>query len=190
MYWRSWEWLSYPKSLGGMGFRDLSLFNQAMLGRQGRRLLTEPTSLCARVLKGRYFPHTDFWHAPKPRSSSYTWRSILFGRELLLRGVQWGVGDGKAIKITSDNWIQPPYMVNPLKLIPNHATVNCLFDEETRGWNPDTINAFFDQETASKILQVQICRHGGWTLCAGHLKRRASTPCAQHTILLGLQNSN
>jgi hypothetical protein len=87
LHWRSWDWLSTPKNLGGMGFRDLLLFNQAMLGCQGWRLLTEPNSLCARVLKGRYFPLCDFCHAPKPRSSSYTWRSILFGRDLLLRGV-------------------------------------------------------------------------------------------------------
>jgi hypothetical protein len=111
LHWRSWEWLSAPKSLGGMGFRDMALFNQAMLGKQGWRLLTEPSSLCARVLKGRYFPHTDFWHAPKPRSSSYTWRSSLFGRELLFCGAQWGIGDGRSVKITSDNWIpeRPAY---------------------------------------------------------------------------------
>jgi hypothetical protein len=72
MHWRSWDWLSAPKSMGGLGFCDLVLFNQAMLGRQGWRLLTEPSSLCARVLKGRYFPNGDFWHADKPRSASYT----------------------------------------------------------------------------------------------------------------------
>jgi hypothetical protein len=59
--------------------------------------------------------------------------------------VQLGVGDGKAIKMMSDNWIpdRPPYMVNPLKPILNHATVSCLFDEETREWIPEMINAFF-----------------------------------------------
>jgi hypothetical protein len=86
VHWRSREWLSTPKSLGGLDFRDFSLFNQAMLGKQSWRLLNEPDSLCARVLKGRYFPHCDFWDAPKPRSSSYTWRSILFGRELVKAG--------------------------------------------------------------------------------------------------------
>jgi hypothetical protein len=60
MHWRSWAWLSTPKFLGGLGFRDLVLFNQAMLGRQSWRLLTEPESLCARVLKGRYFPNCSF----------------------------------------------------------------------------------------------------------------------------------
>jgi hypothetical protein len=72
MHWRSWEWLSTPKSFGGMGFRDLNLFNQAMLGRQCWRLLTDPLSLCARVLKGRYFPDCNFFDAPLPRSASYT----------------------------------------------------------------------------------------------------------------------
>jgi hypothetical protein len=33
LHWRSWEWLSAPKKLGGMGFQDMVLFNQAMLGR-------------------------------------------------------------------------------------------------------------------------------------------------------------
>lgn len=83
LHWRSWDWLSAPKALGGMGFRDMVLFNQAMLAKQGWNLLTDPDSLCARVLKGRYFPQGDFWNAAAPRSASYTWRSILFGRDLL-----------------------------------------------------------------------------------------------------------
>jgi hypothetical protein len=163
LHWRSWDWLSTPKSLGGMGFRDLMLFNQAMLGRQGWRLLTEPTSLCARVLKGRYFPDTDFWHATKPRSSSYTWRSILFGREILLNGAQWGIGNGQSVKITSDHWIpeRPPYMLKPLIPIPNEAIVSCLMDDQTCQWIPEMVYAFFDKETTDLIMQVQISKHGG-----------------------------
>lgn len=63
MHWRSWKWMSTLKYLGGMGFRDMVLFNQAMLGRQCWRFLTDPDSLCARVLKGRCFPDGDFWSA-------------------------------------------------------------------------------------------------------------------------------
>lgn len=105
MHWRSWEWMTAPKSLGGMGFRDLGLFNQAMLARQGWRILTDPNSLCARVLKGRYFPDSDFWNASQPSGASFTWRSILFGRELLKKGVRWGIGNGTSVKIINDFWI-------------------------------------------------------------------------------------
>jgi hypothetical protein len=116
LHWRSWQWLTTPKALGGMGFRDIEIFNQAMLARQGWRLLTDPTSLCARVLKGRYFPNCSFWDAPRPRSSSYTWRTILFGRDLLKEGARWGVGNGDEIRIQTDNWITgvPPVLLRPL----------------------------------------------------------------------------
>lgn len=56
IHWLRWERLTHHKSVGGMGFRDLHLFNKAMLGKQGWRLMTRPDSLCARVLKGRYYP--------------------------------------------------------------------------------------------------------------------------------------
>jgi hypothetical protein len=49
LHWRYWQWLMTPKALGGLGFRDLVIFNQAMLARQGWHLLIEPTSLAARV---------------------------------------------------------------------------------------------------------------------------------------------
>jgi hypothetical protein len=154
LHWRSWDWLSAPKSAGGLGFRDMILFNQAMLGRQGWRLLTEPSSLCARVLKGRYFPDGDFWHAQKPRSASYTWRSILFGRELLQQGLQWGIGNGKHTKILLDRWIPDlnPEFVKPLTPLPEAATVDFLIDEVSGTWNDDLVHSIFEEETANKIF--------------------------------------
>jgi hypothetical protein len=103
LHWRAWKWLSASKYLGGLGFRDLAIFNQAMLGKQCWRILTEPDSLCARVLKGRYFPNGEFWNAICPRTSSYTWRSLMHGKKLLQQGLIWRVGDGKQISISKDN---------------------------------------------------------------------------------------
>ena len=81
MHWMSWEALAQPKIRGGMGFRDLELFNIALLGKHGWRLMTEPNSLCARVLKGRYSPNCDFMQATVPCFSSAMWRAIIAGRD-------------------------------------------------------------------------------------------------------------
>jgi hypothetical protein len=141
MHWRSWAWLSSPKSVGGLGFRDFPLFNQVMVGGQCLRLMTEQSSLCARVLKGRYFPNTDFLSAVKPRFSSFTWRSILFGRQLFLRGMRWGVGNGERIRITKDNWVPgfPIGSFTPLSPIPDCAKVRFLMNEEGTAWEEETI---------------------------------------------------
>ena len=83
-HWLAWDKLTRPKGEGGMGFRDLHLFNLALLGKHGWRFLRNPTSLCARVMKGRYFPDSDFMQASAPKAASATWRVIIAGREALL----------------------------------------------------------------------------------------------------------
>lgn len=158
MHWRSWNWLSTPKDLGGLGFRDMVLFNQAMLAGQGWRLLTDPSSLCARVLKGRYYPDCSFWAAQRPRSSSYTWRSILFGRELLQAGSRWGIGDGSSIRTLSDNWV-PGIAADMLQVqvpLSDDHTMSMLLSADGSSWDEDLVRSIFSKDTALKILHVPI----------------------------------
>jgi hypothetical protein len=55
LHWLSWDRLVHPKSQGGVSFWDLRMFNQALLARQAWRLLKFPNSLCARLLKAKYY---------------------------------------------------------------------------------------------------------------------------------------
>ena len=52
---KPWEQMILPKSSGALGFKDLRLFNQALLARHVWRLVAFPDSLCARLLKAKYF---------------------------------------------------------------------------------------------------------------------------------------
>jgi hypothetical protein len=114
MHWISWKDLSKPKIKGGMGFRDLHLFNLALLGKHGWRFMTNANSLCARVLKGRYFLSCDFMAATVPRSASATWRAIVAGRKVVQTGLIKRVGDGSSISIWTDKWIPESISMSPI----------------------------------------------------------------------------
>ena len=105
IHWIGWQKLTRSKSIGGLGFRDLYAFNMAMLARQGWRLLTQADSLCARVLKAKYFPSSNVLEARVKSGISYTWRSVLKGLHLLREGIIWRIGDGSQVNIWADPWI-------------------------------------------------------------------------------------
>jgi hypothetical protein len=102
---------------GWNGFqRDVKLFSQAMLSRQCWGLITElEDSLCAQVLKGRYFPGGYFLNFSTTRSCSFTWRSLMFGKDLLQQGIILKIGEGDKVRITSDRWILEAPCVTPKK---------------------------------------------------------------------------
>jgi hypothetical protein len=93
-HWVSWAKLNRAKSNGGMGFRDMRLFNQALLARQAWRLLAFPNSLCARVLKARYFPNGNLV------DTVFYWKSILNLDSHLI----WSETSEKRIDLESGKW--------------------------------------------------------------------------------------
>ncbi|KAL8159041.1 LOW QUALITY PROTEIN: hypothetical protein V2J09_000578 [Rumex salicifolius] len=104
IHWKRWSFMCLPKKLGGMGFRDLSSFNNSLLAKQGWRLMMSQNSLCFRVLKARYFPRSDFLSAATGYNSSYSWTSICSTQSLLRKGIGWCIDDGASEPLDSQ-WI-------------------------------------------------------------------------------------
>ncbi|CAL9016132.1 unnamed protein product, partial [Prunus brigantina] len=109
-----WEHLCLAKDEGGMGFRDLELFNKALVAKQCWRLLTNEQSMIHKVLKAQYFPNCNFLAAGKGRASSYVRRSLIWGRELLLSGLRKRTGDGQDTLVYGDAWIPRPNSFHPI----------------------------------------------------------------------------
>ena len=75
--------LTRPKHLGGLGFWDSEIFNLALLARQAWRIMTNDTSLSARMLKAIYFPGCDQLEAELGSHPSQIWRALLDGSDIL-----------------------------------------------------------------------------------------------------------
>jgi hypothetical protein len=133
VHWLSWEKLTRSKRDGGLGFRDLYGFNMAMLANQAWRMLISPDSLCAQVLKAKYYLHSTILEAVPRDGMSYSFRSILRGVELLKEGLIWRIGDGANVNIWSDSWLAIDGALKPIT-----TRGQCVFTKVNELINPIT----------------------------------------------------
>jgi hypothetical protein len=61
--WLAWDKMAYPKEFEGLGFRNLHLFNMAMVAKQGWKFIMQPDTLVSKIYKARYFPKSSFFYS-------------------------------------------------------------------------------------------------------------------------------
>lgn len=158
MHWLSWDKLLQPKKDGGLGFRDLYHFNMAMLGKKIWRLIQNPETLCARLLKARYFPYGDILNAEARAGSSYAWRSLLKGAALVKKGIIWRVGNGESINIWHDPWL-PRGRTRRVRSIQGPVLlqqVSELINPITGKWDVQLVGDIFHEEDVPVILGIPL----------------------------------
>ncbi|XP_073367971.1 uncharacterized protein [Aegilops tauschii subsp. strangulata] len=156
VHWLAWTKMCKAKREGGMGFRDPEAFNQALLAKQAWRVLQLPSSLCARVLKARYFPEGSIMNATCPNEGSFTFESIIHGRELLRAGSVWRIGDGTSVKIHHDNWIPCQGSLQPLgqQYVPGITHVRHLLDEAGNAWDMSARQSEGREDRTAELLDA------------------------------------
>ena len=157
--WVKWNSLCHPKGVGGMGFREMRKFNDALLGKQVWRLLKNTSSLFHRVFKAKFFPNGTLLDAKSNRRGSYAWQSILKARENILKGAAWRVGDGKTIKIWKDKWLLEDHhqkIVFPGPAVLAESTVSQLFIPNVQRWDDNLIDKLFHPYDAAAIKCIPL----------------------------------
>ncbi|KAL8474290.1 hypothetical protein ACS0TY_030936 [Phlomoides rotata] len=152
------------KGSRGRGFKDLHLFNIAMLGKMAWRLVTDSSALVCQLLKARYFPHGDFLSATLGSRPSYTWTSIMAAQDLVRRGVRWKIGNENGILVLSFLWIddvQSLYLhgmaASPLNLM----RVLDFFKLGTRQLDVDFLHANLNPIDVGRVLRTVVAHGGG-----------------------------
>ena len=142
LHWRKWGKLCQPKAEGVSGFKDPHTFNKALLAKQGWRVVVRSYLLVARVLKGKYFGHGDFLLATMGLCLSYLWHSLMWGKDILEKGLRWQVGDGMSICVFKDPWLVRPLTFRHITRPTNQyedTRVAKLLDPATGVWNEEAL---------------------------------------------------
>lgn len=93
--------------------------------------------------------------------SSWAWKSIRFGRDLIVRFIAWRVRDGSSISLFKDKWI--PKLDKPLDQLilytgSNNLKVSFLMDEGPNGkiWNVNRVKEIIPNFLVSEVLAIPL----------------------------------
>ncbi|KAK8555310.1 hypothetical protein V6N12_009458 [Hibiscus sabdariffa] len=142
-----------------MGFKDLYLFNIALLGKQLWRLFPAPDSLLYRILRAKYFPDGDLLHSSAPARASYAWKGFHQALSRLGDGFFWTLGIDSNVRLFCDRWGG----FSPISLTDSFADNDevplCCRDFMIPGqalWDRSKLSAVLSPPDADNILGVPI----------------------------------
>ena len=144
--------------MGGMGFKDLQKFNDAVLAKQVWRLLEDKSSFFHRFFKAKFFPNGSIFDA-KDDKGSFAWKSILKSRKIIKNGTHWRVGDGESIQIFYDKWLPDPHfprIQSPAAFFGTDAKVSILIDKARKCWLDEAIDNNFLVHEARQIKAIPL----------------------------------
>ncbi|KAJ4787670.1 RNA-directed DNA polymerase (reverse transcriptase)-related family protein [Rhynchospora pubera] len=133
----TWENITTPKFHGGLGLRDATVLNRAMIMKTIWRIASRVNdeALWVQVLKAKYLSRANFWLASMPARCSKYWRAILLGRQDLHQHVRWIIGDGTKCSLVGTPWHHFWLKFMQATSAALKLTIADCIDQQTGEWN-------------------------------------------------------
>ncbi|KAF7802282.1 uncharacterized protein G2W53_041393 [Senna tora] len=93
-----------PRREGGLGIRDISNFNKALLAKHTWRFVKRPNSLCSHWFMSKHRRPNEEFGFRRTTQDSIFWKGIKNSMNLVLNNLHWIVGEGGSINVNSRFW--------------------------------------------------------------------------------------
>ncbi|GKU96985.1 hypothetical protein SLEP1_g10165 [Rubroshorea leprosula] len=156
----SWDRITQPREVGGIGIRASSEVNQAAMAKLHWRMITEVQKPWAKAFISKYKidpPYHNF-----SRSSSPICKDISKGKDIVEKGISWVPRDGSKINFWQDRWILKESLCSvfygPFRPHDLDITVKDLLFPDGK-WNFDAVAYPLPQDIIQKIVAIAFQRH-------------------------------
>ncbi|XP_050211423.1 uncharacterized protein LOC126661614 [Mercurialis annua] len=102
----SWEDISKQKSEGGLGVKNIHVWNKAAITKHIWQIYNSPDSLWVKWIKINKIKDRSFWKVNCNDKASWIWRGILKIRPDARKVIDYRMGDGSRTEFWNDPWIQ------------------------------------------------------------------------------------
>ncbi|GJX12979.1 hypothetical protein Tco_0204737 [Tanacetum coccineum] len=102
----SWENVCKPKKQGGLGLKDLYIWNKVLLAKHVWNIATKKDSLWVKWVHSMKLRGKNIWEISTDVNDSWGWKNLLCIRDLIRDNVKHIIGDGNDISL----WLGWLYM--------------------------------------------------------------------------------
>ncbi|GJV77011.1 hypothetical protein Tco_1508595 [Tanacetum coccineum] len=99
----SWKSVCKPKEQGGLGIKNLQLWNETLLIKQLWNVIAKKNTIWVKWVNSEILRGKSIWEVNANANSSAGWKEMLRLRDKIRKHVLWKIGDGKDINTWYDN---------------------------------------------------------------------------------------
>ncbi|GLT63476.1 hypothetical protein SLA2020_360390 [Shorea laevis] len=156
----SWDRITQPKKVGGIGIRASKEANQAAMAKLHWRLTTETQKPWAKAFISKYKIKTPYHNFSM--LSSPVCKDIAKGRDIIDKGINWIPRDGSRIYFWQDRWLLKDPLCSlfhgPFRPHDLNTTLKDILHPNGR-WNLDNVAYPLPQDIIQRIAATPIQKH-------------------------------
>lgn len=148
----AWDKICQTYDKGGLGIRNLKLFNQSLLLKAVWQVASNSDKIWVQVVRAKYFSRRGFWGVSGTRDVSRLWRSIQKLKPFFREQILWHVGDGQTIPCINQPWFPNWHIQVITTNVQRDAKVADLYNTDTHEWNREAIRVLIGPDAEEDII--------------------------------------